>query len=109
MVLTVIPSDATSEDSVFKAAVTDARKALDKTMPANGCFTTTDSSATMRPHFRARMPGRTAWTSRSALCSESVGGVPIGRRRLGEGSRFRSASVDDQQLRGAHLPLDRCG
>ena len=40
--------------------------------PGMGCFTEDDSRATMRPHLRARIPGRTAVTRRSALVSLPV-------------------------------------
>ena len=72
MLLTVIPSRATSRESVFRAETTAVRNAFDSTSVGIGCFTATDSSATMRPKRRARIPGRTASTSVKALFMVSM-------------------------------------
>ena len=60
-----MPSRATSFESVLSAATSAVRKAFESTMFGIGCFTELDVRATMRPHFRARIPGSTASTRSS--------------------------------------------
>jgi hypothetical protein len=56
----VTPSAAAADDSDFNTPVNPARAPTEVIMYSLGEVTTADVIATTRPHFRARMPGRTA-------------------------------------------------
>jgi len=55
--LTVMPSAATSIESVFIAATTAARNVLESVNIGDGSLTVVDVNATMRPQFFRRIAG----------------------------------------------------
>src|SRR6185437_11839931 len=69
MLLTVMPSVATSLARVRANPVTADRTLFERIRLFTGCFTAMDVTLTIRPHRRCRMPGSTARVSSTALRS----------------------------------------
>jgi hypothetical protein len=63
--LTVTPSAATSDDSVLLQATSEERNALEMPRFAIGCTTPDEAMVMIRPHRRARIPGRKCPVTRS--------------------------------------------
>src|SRR5947208_587792 len=108
MVLTVIPSAATSPAIVLKSPIAAIRFALERVRWGIGSRTELEPTFTIRPHLRSRMPGSTAsasvrgastsdpYASSHSSCSWSStapsGGPPVLVTRMSTGPSFDATS-----------------
>src|SRR5688500_15353921 len=87
MLLTVTPSAATSEATVFAQPVNPARTVFERIKPSMGCFTEIDVMLTTRPQPCFCIPGKTSFAQRIAERQLSSNAFrsrsrPIGRASL---------------------------